>query len=74
MNEQEWLKDCESICFECGTDKDLKITSEGVALCPNCLEKEQRFSKSCFDCQQEISQETLNKYPDTELCGECIDE
>jgi RNA polymerase-binding transcription factor DksA len=27
---------------------------------------------TCYICDEEISEETLHKYPDTELCGECI--
>jgi len=26
----------------------------------------------CFDCSQVIDDETIKKYPDTEVCSECI--
>lgn len=29
--------------------------------------------KPCFDCGQNICEETIEKHPDTELCGECIE-
>jgi hypothetical protein len=29
--------------------------------------------RTCFDCGQKIYKETIEKYPDTELCGECIE-
>ncbi len=28
----------------------------------------------CFNCDERISEETLEKYPDTEICGGCIDD
>ena len=28
----------------------------------------------CFNCDEQISEETLAQYPDTEICGECIDD
>jgi len=28
----------------------------------------------CFDCAQEIDDETINKFPDTEICGDCLEE
>ena len=27
----------------------------------------------CFDCDDEIGQETIDKFPDTEICSECIE-
>jgi len=35
----------------------------------NTIEEE----RTCFDCGQEIWKETVEKYPDTELCEECIE-
>lgn len=35
------------------------------------MEEEQK-KKYCFDCEEEISEETLEDYPDTEICGDCI--
>ncbi len=40
MNEDTFLRDCESICFECGSSEGLTVTSPGVALCPKCLQEE----------------------------------
>ena len=30
--------------------------------------------RDCFNCDERISEETLEKYPDSEICGECIDD
>jgi RNA polymerase-binding transcription factor DksA len=27
----------------------------------------------CFNCGEDIDKDTLEKYPDTEICRECID-
>jgi len=40
MTREEEIKDQESICFDCGSNNDLKVMSEGVALCPQCYAKE----------------------------------
>ena len=35
-SETEFLKDCESICFECASKDELIILHDGVALCRKC--------------------------------------
>ena len=35
--DQEWIRDCESICFECSSKADLIVIHEGVALCRECF-------------------------------------
>ena len=30
----------EDLCWECGSEENLTVSSLGVALCPECLEKE----------------------------------
>jgi RNA polymerase-binding transcription factor DksA len=34
--------------------------------------KKMKDIKVCFDCGQEITKETLQDYPDTELCIDCL--
>lgn len=40
MKEDEWLRDCESICWECSSVFMLKRKHEGVSLCLWCRIKE----------------------------------
>ena len=35
---------------------------------------EEDNKRYCFDCDDEIDHETIDKFPDTELCAECIEE
>ena len=37
MDKKELEKDWRSICFDCGSDKDLQIISDQVALCSTCI-------------------------------------
>lgn len=34
----------------------------------------ERMSRKCCDCEQVIDDETIEKYPLTEICGECLGE
>jgi len=43
MEKEEFCKDCESLCFECGRKFGLKKIHEGVALCLWCRIKELFF-------------------------------
>ena len=36
------------------------------------IEKLKESIRICFDCGQIISEETLQKFPDTEICGDCL--
>jgi len=36
------------------------------------MKKLERKKRLCFDCGQEISQDTLKVHPDTEICGDCL--
>lgn len=47
MNEEEFLLDCESICFDCASTYRLKRLSPGVALCLPCRIKEWLRKKWC---------------------------
>ena len=31
-----------------------------------------RMSRTCCDCEQVIDDETIEKYPLTEICGDCL--
>jgi len=42
MTQEEFDKDCESICFECASKDDLKVIHPGVALCKTCRDIEER--------------------------------
>lgn len=42
MDQKELEKDWRSICFDCGSDKDLEIISDEVALCSACIVKNVR--------------------------------
>ena len=34
----------------------------------------ERMSRTCCDCEQVIDDATIEKYPLTEMCGECLGE
>ncbi len=34
---------------------------------------EQDNKRRCFDCDDEIDHETIDKFPDTEICIECME-
>ena len=36
------------------------------------LKKMKPELKTCFDCGEIVSAETLKEFPDTELCGDCL--
>ncbi len=36
------------------------------------MEKDNK--RYCFDCDEEIEHETIDKFPDTELCSECLED
>ena len=40
MQNQKWCKDCESLCFDCGSKFMLKVKHDGVALCLLCRIRE----------------------------------
>jgi len=44
-DEELWLKDCESICWECASTFMLKRRYEGVTLCLWCRVKEWFLSR-----------------------------
>jgi len=31
-----------------------------------------RESRTCCDCEQVIDEETIEKFPSTEICGDCL--
>ena len=33
----------------------------------------ERMSRVCCDCQEVIDDETIETYPDTEICGDCLE-
>jgi RNA polymerase-binding transcription factor DksA len=33
----------------------------------------EKLSRVCCDCQEPIDDETIKKYPDTEICGDCLE-
>ena len=33
-----------------------------------------RMTRTCCDCQQVIDDETIEEYPSTEICGDCLSE
>ncbi len=53
-------------CTHCNANYDEAFYS----ICPFCGIAE----KMCLDCAQRICKETIRKYPDTELCRECIND
>ncbi|MHA1817340.1 MAG: hypothetical protein ACTSX1_15165 [Candidatus Heimdallarchaeaceae archaeon] len=38
------------------------------------MDEECSGERLCFDCQGEIDDETIRRFPDTELCIDCIDD
>ena len=38
--DKKFMKDCESICFDCGKPEPKHKTDDGVALCDKCWEKD----------------------------------
>ena len=57
---EEFEKDCESICFDCGTINDLVVFSKGVALCSKCY-------RVCVTCGKKIWPEDFTEY------NQCLD-
>jgi len=39
----------------------------------NITSKKSHEERTCFDCREVIGKETIEKYPDTEICQECIE-
>ena len=33
----------------------------------------EKLSRVCCDCQEPIDDETIKTYPDTEICGDCLE-
>jgi RNA polymerase-binding transcription factor DksA len=33
---------------------------------------ESENKKECFNCEEEINNETIKEFPDTEICSECM--
>jgi len=58
---------------------DVEMTEEEnnllVSYAVNDILKKQIESmtwRCCFDCQAEIDEETIKKFPDTEVCADCM--
>ena len=34
----------------------------------------EKMSKTCCDCERVIDEKTIEKFPSTEICGECLGE
>jgi len=32
----------------------------------------ERMSRTCCDCEEVIDEDTIEKYPNTEICGDCL--
>jgi len=36
------------------------------------LKKIDQNKRECFDCEEEIDDETIKRFPDTEICAQCM--
>jgi len=36
------------------------------------IEEELKGKRKCFDCKEEIDDETIKRFPDTEICLDCM--
>lgn len=36
------------------------------------IDRIEKLKRKCFDCGEDIDDETLEKFPDTEICLDCI--
>ena len=59
--DKKFMKDCESICFDCGKPDPEHKTDDGVALCTGCWEiekaDEREAAEILFGIHEEITKD-----------------